>query len=158
MSMRKPTPTVEESPSPEPPRRKLEAKDAKIFQPSSFASRKARADADNAARAERRLVSLGVADFPQKNLKTGEMEAIEVEMFTDLDHPVDRWVQFPGPHGLVPLQDYVGGKDDVVRHMLNVPWVVLRQPPTSRHCPRRHRGWCDCGTRKDRLQLTKTPT
>ena len=131
MSRREPVPTVEEPTMQQPPRKKVEAREAKIFQPSSFASRKAQADADNAARKVRRLVSLGPSDFPQKNLRTGEVEYLEVEIFTDLDHPSDRWVKFPGPEsGLVPLQDHLGNKDEVVRHALKRP---LGRPQVSAH-------------------------
>ena len=121
MSRRDPVPAPE-PPAPEPRRKKVEAKDAKIFKPSNFASRKAEADANNAKLAERRLVSLGQSDYAQKNLRTGELEYFEVEIFADLDKPIDRWVKFPGPNsGLVPLQDYTV-KDEVVRSALKRPF------------------------------------
>lgn len=59
---------------PQPPRKKVAPEDAKAFQPSSFASRKAEAEVNNAKLAERRLVSLGPSDYPQRNLRTGEIE------------------------------------------------------------------------------------
>ena len=73
---------------PEPRRQKVAPKDAEFFQPSSFASREAQTDAHNAKLKVRRLVSLGPADFLQRNLKTGKLEAVEVELFADLDHPI----------------------------------------------------------------------
>ena len=112
------------------PRDLLEPKDAKCFQPSSFASRKAQADENNAQLAHRRLVSLGPLDYPQKNLRTGEIEYLEVEIFTDLDHPADRWVEFPDRPGLAPRQDYQGGKDEVTRSTLKRP---LGRPQVSAH-------------------------
>ena len=132
MSRRESTPAPQPPATPTPePKKKPAAHESKIFRPSSFASRKAEAEADNAIRAERRLVSLGPSDYRQKNLRTGKDEYIEVELFTDLDHPIDRWIKFPGPNGgLVPLQDHVGNNDKVVRHPLKRP---LGRPQVSAH-------------------------
>ena len=74
MSGCKPTPATEASTMPEPRRQKVAPKDAEFFQPSSFASREAQADAHNAKLKVRRLVSPGPADFLQRNLKTGKLK------------------------------------------------------------------------------------
>lgn len=111
-----------------PAPQKIKAKDARCFQPSSFASRKAEADEDNATRKERRLVSLGPSVFPQKNLKTGELEAFDVELFTDLDHPGNRFVRFPNQPGLLPLQGDSSVRDEVARTTLQRP---LGRPQSS---------------------------
>jgi len=104
----------EATPDPEPRREKVAAKDAKIFAPSSFASRRADAERNNAARSRRRLVSLGKSEFTQRDTRTSELEVIPVELFYDLDHPRERYAQFPGQQGLTPLQDDSGLRDAVV--------------------------------------------
>lgn len=79
------------------------ANESKVFQPSSFASRKAAADAQNAARAEPRIVSMGATEFTQRTGQTGEVEIVSAQLFCDVDHPVDRWIEIdgtPGRHSL----------------------------------------------------------
>lgn len=106
----------------------VEPRDARCFQPSSFATRKAQADADKATLARRRLVSLGESTFPQRNLNTGELEAFDVELYADLDHPINRYVKFPGQTGLTPLQHDAAAAEQVTRHTLKRP---LGRPQVS---------------------------
>lgn len=105
------------------PKHKKPAREAKMFQPSTFASRKAEA---GEVKQDRRLVSLGKSDFNQRNQKTGVIESFEVELFMDLDHPTDRWAAFPNHPGLVPLHDNGNGRDEVTRYT-----GTLRKPAGS---------------------------
>ena len=83
------------------PREKLQPKDARAFQPSSFASRAA---VTRHHPTEQRLVSLGGSEFRQRT-RDGGVEILEVEMFFDRDKPMDRYARFPGHQVLTPLQD-----------------------------------------------------
>ena len=95
------------------PKHRKPAREVMVFQPSTFAIRKAEA---GEVKQERRLVSLGKTDYNQRNQKTGAIESFEVEVFFDIDHPVDRWVSFPNQQGLVPLHDHGTGRDEVTRY------------------------------------------
>ena len=114
MFARKPEPEpVESAPEtsarpvavPRPP-----AAESKIFQPSTFASRKAEA----AGPAPRRLVSLGFQphylDDPSRGAK-GRPQRVDVELLYDADHPSQRYYR-QDPNGVLePLQD-VHGKQE----------------------------------------------
>ena len=63
-----------------------------MFQPSTFASRKPQAEANEAVLNQRRLASLGPSTFTQRNRKTGMDESFEVELYVDMDHPIERFV------------------------------------------------------------------
>ena len=105
---------------PRPP--KKPAHEAKFFQPSSFASRKLEAEANIAKRAERRLASMGPTTFTQRNLKTGLDESFEVELYVDIDHPIERFVEFPWQPGhYMPLQDNSTITEQVTNYKLDRP-------------------------------------
>lgn len=83
-----------------------------MFQPSSFASRKAEA----AGPAPRRLVSLGYQphwlDDPSHNAK-GRPQRVDVELLYDADHPSRRYYR-QDPNGVLePLQDDHGKEEQV---------------------------------------------
>jgi hypothetical protein len=89
---------------PAPVRQKVAARDARIFtQGSTFAERKAQAEANRATLAERRLVSLGQSEFAQRDQRTGKIEFIPSELFCDVDHPMKRYVTIDGLPGLIAL-------------------------------------------------------
>lgn len=102
-------------------------REARAFQPSSFATRRAAAERAEAERNAVRLVSLGESEFSQRDQRTGEIEIYPVEILFDVDHPVDRYAAFPG-HELMTLNP--GGVPDDV-----TPLPPLRQgfgrPQTS---------------------------
>lgn len=89
------------------------AAEPKAFQPSSFASRKAEAEAREAQRSQRRLVSLGATEFAQRNQRTGEVEYLAAELFMNLDKPMERFVSIDGVGGPYPVHS-VDGKEDRV--------------------------------------------
>lgn len=103
------------------PRVKKPAHEADAFRPSSFASRKAKAERANDLRKQKRIVSLGHTTYTQKNMRTGELEHLEAELFCNLDKPIERWVSIPGQPGLHPMQDNGSGHDDVTRTRLSRP-------------------------------------
>jgi hypothetical protein len=90
------------------------AREAKVFQPSSFASRSADAGQRRAERAERRLASLGPTEFPQRDTRTGEVHFLDAELFMDIDKPMQRFVQIDGMPGLHALHDDTRGKENQV--------------------------------------------
>lgn len=95
----KPADTLASPPPPERERRP--AAEARAFRPSTFASR--RGDASSRPQG-RRLASLGKSDW-QRHLPRGDTEVVEVELFVGVDHPVERFIKFPG-QPLAALQDH----------------------------------------------------
>lgn len=95
-------PELADEPLPAEPIVKKPAAEARAFQPSTFASRRAAATHKDTGR---RLVSMGQSQFTQRNTSTGEIELIDVELYYDRDRPRNRFARFPGYTNLVPLQD-----------------------------------------------------
>lgn len=96
---------------PQPRRGNVPAAESKIFtQGRTFAERKAQAEANRATLSQRRLVSLGQTEFPNRNRRTGQVEYLPAELFYDLDHPSKRYVRIDGDTVLHPLFD-VNPKD-----------------------------------------------
>lgn len=93
---------------------KRPAYQAECFQPSSFASRKAEADARRATLAEPRLVSLGPTEFAQRDRRTNEVEYIPAELYMDVDRPMHRFIRLDGRPGMHALHDVTSGKQDRV--------------------------------------------
>jgi len=118
MFARKPEPEPVE-PAPETSARPVAvprppAAQSKIFQPSTFASRKA----EVAGPAPRRLVSLGYQphwlDDPSHKAN-GRPQRIDVELLYDADHPSQRYYR-QDPNGVLePLQDVHGKEQEVER-------------------------------------------
>ena len=92
--------------------------------PSSFATRKAQADANNAELSQRRVVSLGQVEYTQRNFKTGEIDVLPARMYYDRDHPKVRWVELVGTPGRHVLDS--GGE----------PEKVTKLPPLKNGMPR----------------------
>lgn len=92
-----------------PVRERRRAHESKIFQPSTFASRKADAPPPQG----RRLVSLGQTECTRR-LTGGEIEVIAVELFMDLDHPMEKYVRLPGQR-LMALHDTSGPTEKVTK-------------------------------------------
>lgn len=120
--------TQETAPVPveQTPRRtvKVEPKESAVFnRGATFAERKAEADARNAERARRRLVSLGATEFTQRNTRTGEVEFVDATLYADLDHPTNRFVEIDGVPGLHPLNGGDQRRDETTK----LPSVRLRR-------------------------------
>jgi hypothetical protein len=117
MSRRKPAPMPEPEPAAaavdSPRRGKPPARESRIFQPSTFASRKAEADARNAILSRQRLASLGPTEYTQRNTRNGKIEVLEAELFVDVDHPTKRYVTIQGIPGVHPLFAASGDREKV---------------------------------------------
>lgn len=98
-------------PAPAPVSEKVPTHRARIFQPSSFASRKAQAEANNAERAVPRLVSLGPTERWMRD-RNNQQIMVEGELFCDVDNPMRTWVKLEGYTNLEPLFDLGDGKSD----------------------------------------------
>jgi hypothetical protein len=97
-----------------PPAGRREARDAKGFQPSTFATRKAEA-ADRSPR-PRRLVSLGRQVHRDPGVgESGRPRVQEYEGFVDLDDPHTVYARMPGSTELVPVTLRTGEPDRVSR-------------------------------------------
>lgn len=92
--------------------------------PSSFATRKAQADAANEALSKRRLVSLGESEYTQRNLRTGEIDVLAARLYFDRDHPSQRWAEIDGVQGRIPL------------HTSDALETVTKLPPLKNGMPR----------------------
>jgi hypothetical protein len=113
--MRGRRPTALDVEAPPPPVVVVEKRptyEAECFKPSSFASRKAEADARREALAEPRLVSLGPTEFAQRDRRTNEVEYIPAELYMDVDRPMHRYIRLDGRPGMHALHDETSGKQD----------------------------------------------
>jgi hypothetical protein len=77
--------TVETTKAPTPTE-KPPTRDAKAFQPSSFASRRPQAEANAAITSRRRLVSLGKSEFHEWT-SDGDTKVLDCELFMDSTSP-----------------------------------------------------------------------
>jgi hypothetical protein len=103
------SPTVVGDPTPAR-REKPPARESKVFAPSSFAARKAEAEARAAIRAQPRLVYMGTSEYTMRN-RNGGIEIVEgVRLYFDADHPRKRYADIPG-YGMTPMQDESGVTD-----------------------------------------------
>lgn len=85
------------------------ASESKIFQPSTYASRKAERMAEGGPAApSRRLASLGTTEKSWRNQRTGQVEVMELELLFDVDHPVNRYFRVPGDSVVQPLNQDTG--------------------------------------------------
>lgn len=89
----------------EPSAEKPPTSGPRCLQPSSFASRAAKAAENAAITSRRRLVSLGKSEFHERT-SNGDTRVLDCELFMDYDNPSDRFVSFEGKLGLHPLQSY----------------------------------------------------
>lgn len=91
--------------SPRPP-----ARDSRIFQPSTFATRKA----ESASRPRpqgRRLVFVGTTEHRQNDIKTGRVEVVDVELYVDADNMARQFYRFP--RGVIQAADVDNRVDEV---------------------------------------------
>lgn len=123
-----------EQPAAAPAKTRRPTREARCFEPSSFASRKAEADAANAARSEPRLVSLGESDYVQRNRRTGQPEVITVKLYVDVDHPMNRYAEVPGHPALVPIHSTEPGGTQTVP-LGRVDGRRLSRPESSAYLP-----------------------
>ena len=108
------TPADEEPPAVAqgPVRPKVDAKDAAIFQPSSFASRKAEAQARGDGTAPL-LVFMGVSEQTVTTNTRGDVRVVEVALYHEKQHPARRWFRML-PHGqLTPMFEADSNTDTV---------------------------------------------
>ena len=97
-----PTPEPE---TPEPPTRRREARDLDVFQPSTFASRKAeRLAREGDQPPKRQLVSLGTQEVRLPGMGSkGKPAVAKVELFFDRFHPAQMFVRHEGETVLQPV-------------------------------------------------------
>lgn len=113
-SRSEPEPQRERDDAPSTPPVRREARDARVFEPSSFASRRAERAARGEDRRDPRLVSLGRTEYRLMG-STGQPNRIaEVEMLFDADSPNDFYVRHPGTSWLEPIQRGPDHRQEVV--------------------------------------------
>lgn len=113
-----PTEAMAEAPrpveAPSTPRARVAPHEARAFRPSTFAERKAQAEANLRELAQPRLVSLGPTEFHQRNQRNGSTEVLGAELFADVDHPMKRYICIDGSPVMHPLHSVDQRTEEVI--------------------------------------------
>ncbi len=103
----------------------MPAHEAKVWEPSTFASRRAENVAAGRTELPQRIATLGVVKTPldmpgRAGREGGAPRIVDIEYFFDVDHPAKRYRRVL-PYGALERLDRVTGAEDSVQDMGFIP-------------------------------------